>query len=100
VRAVAAGQILGVRRSGARGLEVVVKHGEAWTARYAHVGSVAPALASGKRVVASGEAIGRVGRTGITYATHLHLEMTVNGVVVDPAPYFLLRRCGQSSGPS
>ena len=97
VRAVAAGQILGVRRSGPRGLEVVVKHGENWTVRYAHLGSVAPALASGKRVVASGETIGRVGRTGITYGTHLHLEMTVNGVLVDPALYFSFRQCGQSA---
>ena len=98
VRAVAAGQILGVRRSGARGLEVVVKHGEAWTARYAHLGSVAPALASGKRVVAPGEAIGRIGRTGITYGTHLHLELTVNGVLVDPEQYFTFGRCTRSAG--
>ena len=99
VRAVAAGEVLGIQRRGARGLEVIVRHGENWTVRYSHLGTVAPALASGKRGVASGETIGRVGRTGITYGTHLHLEMTVNGDLVDPAPYFSLRRCGQASGP-
>ena len=97
VRAVAAGEVLGVRRRDARGLEVIVKHGDSWIVRYAHLGTVAPALASGKRVVASGETIGRVGRTGITYGTHLHLEMTVNGVLVDPAQYFTFAPCGRSA---
>lgn len=99
VRAVAAGEVLGIRRRDARGLEVIVRHGESWTVRYSHLGTVAPALASGKRAVASGKTIGRVGRTGITYGTHLHLEMTVKGSLVDPAPYFSLRLCGQSIGP-
>ena len=97
VRAIAAGEVIGIRRRDARGLEVIVKHGESWTVRYAHLGAVAPGLASGRRAVASGETIGRVGRTGITYGTHLHLEMTVNGVLVDPALYFSFKRCGQSA---
>lgn len=61
--------------------------------RYAHLGTVAPALASGKRALAQGEVLGRVGRTGVTYGTHLHFEVWVNGEMVDPAPYFQLRRC-------
>lgn len=97
VRAVAAGEVLGVRRRDARGLEVVIRHGERWVVRYAHLGTVAPSLASGKRDVASGERIGRVGRTGITYGTHLHLEVTVDGVLVDPAPYFPFERCSPSA---
>jgi murein DD-endopeptidase MepM/ murein hydrolase activator NlpD len=94
VRAAAAGEVVAIRRRGAAGLEVEIRHGGGLTTRYAHLGTVAPPLASGKRRVASGEAIGRIGRTGITYGTHLHLELLVNGRRVDPAPAFGLRPCG------
>ena len=97
VRAVAAGQVISIRRIGAGGLEVTVKHTDGLTTRYSHLGTVAPPLASGKRAVAVGEALGRVGRTGITYGTHLHLEVEVNGQRVDPAPYFKFDRCGQTA---
>lgn len=97
VRAVAAGQVLSIRRIGAGGLEVTVKHADGLMTRYSHLGTVAPPLASGKRAIAVGEALGRVGRTGITYGTHLHLEVVVNGQRVDPAPFFRLNRCGASS---
>lgn len=75
VSAVAAGQVAAVRRRGAAGLEVDLRHPGGWMTRYAHLGSVAPALAGGRRAVAQGEALGRIGRTGITYGTHLHLEL-------------------------
>lgn len=94
VRAAAAGQVVAIRRRGAAGLEVDLRHAGGLATRYAHLGSVAPALASGKRVVAQGEALGRVGRTGITYGTHLHFELLMNGVRVDPAPHLRVERCG------
>jgi murein DD-endopeptidase MepM/ murein hydrolase activator NlpD len=93
VRAAAAGQVLGIRRRGAAGLEVDIRHADGRVTRYAHLGSVAPALANGQRHVAAGERIGRIGRTGITYGTHLHLELLVNGQRVDPAPAFGLLPC-------
>jgi murein DD-endopeptidase MepM/ murein hydrolase activator NlpD len=43
--------------------------------------------------VAQGEALGRVGRTGITYGTHLHFELLVDGRRVDPARHLDLHRC-------
>ncbi len=55
--------------------------------RYAHLGIVAPPIAEGRRAVATGEALGRVGRTGVTYGTHLHFEVVLRGARVDPAPY-------------
>ncbi len=94
VRAAAAGQVVAVRRRGAAGLEVDICHADGRITRYAHLGTVAPALANGRRRVAAGEAIGRIGRTGITYGTHLHLELVVNGQRVDPAPAFGLQPCG------
>lgn len=94
VRAAAAGQVAGIRRRGAAGLSVDIRHPGGFVTRYAHLGTVAPALAGGRRRVGRGEALGRVGRTGTTYGTHLHFELLVDGVRVDPAPHLGLDRCG------
>jgi murein DD-endopeptidase MepM/ murein hydrolase activator NlpD len=93
VRAAAAGQVVAVRRRTARGLELDIRHADGRVTRYAHLGTLAPALAGGKRRVAAGERIARIGRTGITYGTHLHLELIVEGRQVDPAPAFGLVPC-------
>jgi murein DD-endopeptidase MepM/ murein hydrolase activator NlpD len=93
VRAVAAGQVLMLRRRGAGGLEVVLRHPGGFTTLYAHLGAVAPALAEGKRQVAAGEKIGVVGRTGVSYGTHVYFELQVNGQRIDPAPYLGVSRC-------
>ncbi|RYJ00878.1 MAG: M23 family metallopeptidase, partial [Acetobacteraceae bacterium] len=82
-------------RRGGTGLEVDLRHPGGWMTRYAHLGTVTPALATGRRSVAAGEAIGRIGRTGITYGTHLHLELWLNGIRQDPAPAFRLESCGR-----
>jgi murein DD-endopeptidase MepM/ murein hydrolase activator NlpD len=93
VVAAAAGQVVAVRRRGAAGLEVELRHPDGLVTRYAHLGSVAPAIASGRRRVARGERLGRIGRTGITYGTHLHFEILVRGARVDPAAYLAIRAC-------
>lgn len=95
VRAMAPGRITAIRRIGATGLAVDVTHADGSIFRYAHLGQVAPALANGKRQVAQGEALGRVGRSGITYGTHLHLELVVNGERIDAAPLLGLERCAR-----
>lgn len=93
VHAAAAGRIGFIRRRGAAGLEVEIRHAGGVVTRYAHLGSVAPALASGRRVVARGERIGRIGRTGITYGTHLHFELLIGGIRRNPAPYLGVAPC-------
>ncbi len=93
VRAAAAGQVAAIRRLGSSGLEIDIRHADGTLARYAHLGTVAPALASGQARVAQGERLGRVGRTGITYGTHLHFELHVNGQPVDPAPLLGVTPC-------
>ena len=93
VVAAAAGQVVAVRRRGAAGLEVELRHAGGFATRYAHLGSVAPALASGRRRVAQGERLGRIGRSGITYGTHLHFEVVVGGEQVDPAAFLALPNC-------
>jgi murein DD-endopeptidase MepM/ murein hydrolase activator NlpD len=92
VRAVAAGQVIGIDRRGAGGLEVRVRHA-GFTALYAHLGLVAPALERGKRTLAAGERIAVVGRSGLTYGPHLYFELILDGHRVDPAPYLTVQPC-------
>lgn len=100
VRAAAAGTVLSIRRVRAgAGLEIELRHADGRITRYAHLGSVAPRLAEGRRQVAQGEPIGRIGRTGITYGTHLHLELIEGGQRVDPAPAFGLGPCPPRQPP-
>ena len=93
VHAAAAGTVVAIRRRGAAGLEVEVRHSTTMTTRYDHLGSVSATLQSGKRRVAQGDVLGRIGRTGITYGTHLHFELLLNGMRVDPAPALHVARC-------
>jgi len=96
VSAAAAGRVAAVRHLGSSGLEVDIAHGppgQEFLTRYAHLGSVAPAIATGRTQIAAGERIGRVGRSGVTYGTHLHFELHLGGQVVDPEPYLNTPHC-------
>jgi len=97
VRAAAPGRVTSIRRSGASGLVVELRHGDSSRTRYAHLGSVTPALAGGRREVALGERLGRVGRTGTTRGTHLHFEWLPQGIgegrPVDPAAALGAKKC-------
>lgn len=95
VLAAAAGEVVAIRRRGGLGLEVDTRLPDGTLLRYAHLGTVAPALASGRRHVAAGERIGRSGRTGTTYGAHLHFELHLDDRPVDPEPYLNLPRCAQ-----
>jgi murein DD-endopeptidase MepM/ murein hydrolase activator NlpD len=99
VHAAAAGRVAQVKRMGMGGLQVIVQHvrpdGTRYMTLYAHLGSVVPALAEGKWVVAAGEKLGRIGRTGVTYGTHVFFEILVDGKPVDPEPILGVPRCGQ-----
>jgi murein DD-endopeptidase MepM/ murein hydrolase activator NlpD len=94
VRAVAAGTVTAIRRTRAgTGLEVELRHADGLVTRYAHLGTVAPTLANGRRRLAEGEALGRIGRSGITTGTHLHLEVLREGRHLDPAPFLPIAPC-------
>lgn len=94
VGAAAAGRVVAVRHLGSSGLEIDIAHGSGLLTRYAHLGTVAPGIATGRTAIAAGERIGRVGRTGVTYGTHLHFELHRDGHPIDPAPYLHTRSCG------
>jgi murein DD-endopeptidase MepM/ murein hydrolase activator NlpD len=96
VIAAAAGHVAAVRHLGSSGLEVDIAHGppgNGFITRYAHLGTIAPAIATGHTAVAAGDRVGRVGRTGVTYGTHLHFEIRIDGHPIDPAPYLHTNNC-------
>lgn len=93
VRAVAPGRIIRAQRKGVGGLELLVQH-EGFMGVYSHLGQVAPRVAEGHLTVQAGDTIGRIGRTGVTYGTHLYFGMLIDGRPVDPAPYLTVAPCG------
>lgn len=93
VRAAAAGTISKIERKGIGGLQVFVAHPGGLTTLYAHLGSVVPRIAEGATTVAAGAPIGRIGRTGVTYGTHLFFAVFAAGRAIDPDLLLGLPRC-------
>ena len=73
-----------VRYAGARGGYgncVIIDHGDGTETRYAHCDTVGVAAGAAVR---AGEDIATVGSTGLSTGPHLHFELRVKGVAVDP----------------
>lgn len=68
------------------GLYVSIDHGADLETRYAHMSRLA--VAQGERVK-KGDVIGYVGSTGRSTGPHLHYEVRVDGVAVNPIPYMV-----------
>jgi len=66
------------------GLYISIDHGADLETRYAHLSRLA--VAAGERVE-KGDLIGYVGSTGRSTGPHLHYEVRVDGVAVNPIPY-------------
>ncbi|MBN2378607.1 M23 family metallopeptidase [candidate division WOR-3 bacterium] len=69
---------------GAMGKEVEINHGSEFTTVYGHLSRYGVDI--GDRVE-RGDIIGYIGNTGRSTGPHLHYEVRVNGVPVDPWPY-------------
>lgn len=67
------------------GKMIEIDHGFGYRTRYAHMHGFA--VRQGQRVK-RGDLIGYVGDTGLSTAPHLHYEVFVNGVHVNPVHYF------------
>ncbi|MEO1221825.1 MAG: M23 family metallopeptidase, partial [Pseudomonadota bacterium] len=79
--------IVGLARWGrGYGLYIKIDHGADLETRYAHLSRLA--VAAGDRVE-KGEVIGYVGSTGWSTGPHLHYEVRVDGVAVNPIHYML-----------
>jgi murein DD-endopeptidase MepM/ murein hydrolase activator NlpD len=80
----AAGTVIYAGWLGGYGNLVVVDHGNGLATAYAHASAI---LVSVGQSVAQGETISLVGSTGNSSGPHLHFEVRVNGVAVDPLLY-------------
>ena len=84
VEASADGLVLQAGPSSGYGNEILIDHGFGLTTKYGHLSKVYVVV--GQRVK-RGQAIGAVGMTGRTTGPHLHYEVIVNNIPVNPAKY-------------
>lgn len=70
--------------NGNYGNMVIVNHGNGQKSRYAHLSSICCSI--GQKVNA-GQLIGKVGSTGNSTGNHLHFEIMINNVFVNPLNY-------------
>jgi murein DD-endopeptidase MepM/ murein hydrolase activator NlpD len=67
------------------GKQIVIDHGFGYTSTYAHLSNFNVRVG---QKVQRGDIIGFVGSTGTSVANHLHYEIKLNGVNVDPVNYY------------
>ena len=84
IYATADGTVSRANRFSSYGNYVSIEHDRNMQTRYAHMSVIA--VAKGERV-RKGDIIGYVGSTGRSTGPHLHYEVRIGGVAVDPAPY-------------
>jgi len=66
------------------GRMIVIDHGHGMVTRYAHISK---ALKKRGDAVKRGDTIALVGNTGRSTGSHLHYEVHLNGIPVNPATY-------------
>ncbi len=81
VLAAAAGRVAFVQRLTVRGNTVIIDHGRGVFTAYAHLSK---AMVKPGQDVSAGQKIGEVGSTGRSQGNHLHFEVAVGGVPVEP----------------
>lgn len=87
ILAPAAGRVTYARnRSGGYGNTVEIDHGHGYVTRFAHISRI---LVRVGEKVERGQTIAEVGATGLTSGPHLHYEVEVNGVAVDPLDFII-----------
>ena len=85
IRAVASGTVILARYGHASyGNYLVIDHGGGTTTLYAHCSALTVAVG---QQVSAGDVIAKVGSTGDSTGNHLHLEVKINGQLVDPRTF-------------
>ena len=84
VTAPAAGTVVLAEPITVRGNAVILDHGRGIFTGYWHLSEIKVQVG---QQVAAGDVIGIVGNTGLSTGAHLHWEMRVNGVAVDPTQF-------------
>jgi murein DD-endopeptidase MepM/ murein hydrolase activator NlpD len=79
--------VIVTRLSSQRGLgnHIIVDHGFGYTSIYAHLDRFNVRVG---QKIRRGDIIGFVGNTGMSLAPHLHYEIKLNGINVDPVNYY------------
>lgn len=89
ILAPANGRVSEVRIISGYGRTVTIQHGYGVQTFYAHCSRIDVRVGQS---VERGDKIAEVGRTGIATGPHLHYEVLVNGVAVNPRDYIFTRR--------
>jgi murein DD-endopeptidase MepM/ murein hydrolase activator NlpD len=84
VRASADAEVSGASMGAGYGREVVLDHGHGFLTVYGHLSAIA--VVAGQRVI-RGQVIGYVGQSGRATGPHLHYEVRINNVPVNPHKY-------------
>jgi hypothetical protein len=87
IRAVGAGTVTYAGRMGGYGNLVEIRHTGNRSTRYAHLSAFGSGIHVGARVE-QGQTIAFVGASGLATAPHLHYELRINGVAVNPRSQF------------
>lgn len=85
IYAVAAGKVTTAGYSNSAGYWVVINHGNGLVTKYMHMWQM-PYVSEGQ-TVEKGQNIGGVGTTGQSTGNHLHFQVELNGVPVNPSNY-------------
>ncbi len=88
ISAVAAGTVVAAGSEGGYGRVVRLQHDDGTLTLYAHMSELL--VQAGQRV-AAGTHVGREGSSGHSTGPHLHFEVRVGGVPVDPEPWLRAR---------
>jgi len=86
VIAPADGLVVFAGREGGFGNMIIIDHGYGITTRYGHCSSLEAKLG---QKIKRGDVVARVGNTGRSTGPHVHYEVAVNGVSVNPSRYIL-----------
>ncbi len=84
IKAVADGTIIFAERNGSYGNLIKIDHGNGVETWYAHCNKLYSKVGE---TVSAGDVIAEVGSTGNSTGPHLHLEIRINGVAINPQQY-------------
>jgi murein DD-endopeptidase MepM/ murein hydrolase activator NlpD len=90
IYAAAAGTVVKAGPNGGSGNTILVDHGNGIVTGYSHMYADGMLVVVGQHVSA-GQVIGRVGCAGICTGDHLHFEVKLSGVNVNPVPFMAER---------
>jgi len=84
IYAAAMGEVTFAGRKSGYGKTVEISHGNGMMTRYAHLSRIEAKLGQN---VEAGETIGGLGSTGRSTGPHLHFEVRINNIAVNPRPF-------------